>query len=129
MLVNISAATAYDSLGESGLLHALNEPECAGVFTNHDLISTLNNVINQAPTVRVVIYDGQPKESDLQKLRSSREGIKVLSLDELRAIGKGKPRPNRLPTPGDISCIMYTSGTTGAPKGVVLKHRQIVAVG
>lgn len=129
MLISIPIATAYDNLGETGLLHALNEPECVGVFTNPELIPVLNNIISQANTVRVVIYDGQPKENDLQKLRSSRDTLKVYSLDEVRALGKGKPKPNRLPAPEDISCIMYTSGTTGAPKGVVLKQRHLVAVG
>jgi fatty-acyl-CoA synthase len=37
-------------------------------------------------------------------------------------------RPDRLPTkiqPEDIFCLLYTSGTTGRPKGVMIPHRQI----
>lgn len=31
------------------------------------------------------------------------------------------------PTPDDIAIIMYTSGSTGIPKGVLLSHRNVCA--
>ena len=30
-------------------------------------------------------------------------------------------------TPDDTACIIYTSGTGGVPKGVMLSHRNIIA--
>ena len=49
---------------------------------------------------------------------------KALSYAE--AIGRVLPDP--LPTrvqPEDVFCLLYTSGTTGQPKGVMIPHRQI----
>ncbi len=55
------------------------------------------------------------------------------TLEDLRAIGRGRDR-DELSTrqaavdPGDAYTIVYTSGTTGPPKGVVLTHRNAMSV-
>lgn len=40
--------------------------------------------------------------------------------------GKNNPTDLTPPTTSDISTIMYTSGTTGEPKGVLLSHANIL---
>ena len=42
--------------------------------------------------------------------------------------GKKYPMDFTPPTKEDISTIMYTSGTTGEPKGVLLTHENITDV-
>ncbi|MDO9599027.1 MAG: AMP-binding protein [Azoarcus sp.] len=37
------------------------------------------------------------------------------------------PQPDAVLVPSDVICLMYTSGTTGQPKGVALTHRGILA--
>ncbi|KIJ61721.1 hypothetical protein HYDPIDRAFT_176879 [Hydnomerulius pinastri MD-312] len=123
-------ATAYDTLGESGLTHSLNEPDCVGVFTNAELLPTLSRVVKNTPSVRLVVYDGEAKATLLEEIRGVREGLVVVSLDELRTTGKAQPLDileSRKPKPEDTALIMYTSGSTGAPKGVVLTHGNVIA--
>ncbi len=49
---------------------------------------------------------------------------RILSYSE--ALRRVRPDlPSNRPHPEDIFCLLYTSGTTGRPKGVMIPHRQI----
>ena len=52
----------------------------------------------------------------------------VLWQDEVRDLGRGKPSIEHLhPKSSDLRCTTYTSGSTGAPKGVLVIHSMIVS--
>ncbi len=40
--------------------------------------------------------------------------------------GKSNQDPRQLIAPGDLACVLYTSGTTGQPKGVMQNHRHLL---
>ena len=57
----------------------------------------------------------------------------MMSFTQLLESGKSHPLPASelpsRPTSDDLHCIMYTSGSTGPPKGVLLTHGNIIAGG
>jgi long-chain acyl-CoA synthetase len=128
---SIPIVTAYDSLGPDGLKHSLRQTSSKAIFIDPNLLSTLASVVGDAPDIQHIIYNTLPESKslskDIESLKSKRSSLNVLSIDELRKAGADKPVEAKPPTPDDICCIMYTSGSTGPPKGVILKHRQVVA--
>jgi acyl-CoA synthetase (AMP-forming)/AMP-acid ligase II len=56
--------------------------------------------------------------TDYAEMLGPVEGVEVIDVGAL----DGTPRPMPVVEPDDLSEIMFTSGTTGAPKGAMLRH-------
>lgn len=121
------------------------------VFCGEGQVGLVGKVIGRAERVRWVIYDGGERvdrvgqglavfvrkadveEDAVEGIRSvlhERDG-RVLSLSELKELGQSNLKSaddmGAKPSPDDLFCIMYTSGSTGPPKGVLLTHGNVIA--
>lgn len=122
--------TAYDTLGEEGLKHSLQQTNAKAIFLDPQLLTKLINPLKTAKDIQHVIYndvDKEVKQSDIEKLKGEHPHLTIRGFTELQKLGADSPIDPTPPSPEDLCCIMYTSGSTGTPKGVLLKHKNVVA--
>ncbi|KAK9768641.1 long-chain fatty acid-CoA ligase [Basidiobolus ranarum] len=124
---SLVVVTAYDTLGEDGVLHAVNEGEISVMFTTAELLKTTSNVASKASSLKHVIYMEDAPTETFNNFKDANPTIELHSFDQIKELGVQYPANHQPPKPEDLACIMYTSGTTGAPKGVMLTHANIVA--
>jgi long-chain acyl-CoA synthetase len=136
MSQSLYTVSLYDTLGPDTTEYIINHSSLAAVATSLAHIPTLLKLAPRCPTLKIIVsldplssgteLPGNSK-ADLLNALASDAGIQVIYIRDVEALGEASPRPYNVPQPEDIITINYTSGTTGAPKGVVLTHRNAVA--
>lgn len=122
--------TAYDTLGEEGLKHSMQQSGSQAIFLDGTLLKKLIKPLNELKQVKHVIYNKEApefNEGDVQKLKDAHPSITITEYDAFVKLGEEHMVDPVPPTREDLCCIMYTSGSTGAPKGVLLKHKNVIA--
>lgn len=123
---NNPVVTIYATLGEEGAQHGINQTNAVCVFTDARLLQVLVKILPSCPSVKHIVIMGAFNTKLEEKLRTY--NVTLNSIYQLIQKGKHDFLPSSEPKPEDTCVIMYTSGTTGNPKGVVIKHSNICAV-
>jgi long-chain acyl-CoA synthetase len=116
---------AYTTNTPENHAYLLNHSGAAAAFVSTDrLAARLLPAVGRAPALKLVV--------SMEQLRAVDQlSVPVLSWAEALALGEQSAAPNADPATtlahDDLACFIYTSGTGGNPKGVMLSHGNILA--
>ena len=114
------------------LSYILSFAECKTVVTeNKILFNRILECKNELPALQNIIIIN-PSDSDLSNPKAT--GLNIFSYDEILSKGNNfrQNNPNKIEeimlsgTEDDSATIIFTSGTTGTPKGVELTHKNFL---
>ncbi|KAF2676481.1 acetyl-CoA synthetase-like protein [Lentithecium fluviatile CBS 122367] len=124
---SLTIVTAYDTLGLDGLRSSLRQTSSRAIFLDAALLPSLAKVLPDIPSLEFVVLNDASAADAPDTPRDLFHKIHLLSCDQLKQLGQKTPAEHVPPRPEDLACVMYTSGTSGAPKGVTILHSAIAA--
>lgn len=111
----------YDTLGAGAVDYIIDHAEIDVVFIQDKKIKEIlsPNCKSAKRLKALVVFTSATSE---QIKEADHIGTKIYSWTDFLKVGSDNPHQPCPPKPNDICTIMYTSGTSGQPKGVMLTH-------
>ncbi|KAI8643178.1 hypothetical protein BD408DRAFT_365393 [Parasitella parasitica] len=126
----------YDTLGPDTVEFVVNHAELETVVCSGDHIADLLKLRHKLPNLKTIIsmdtieevaHPGVASKSEIIKAWAAEKNVNLVDFNFIEELGKKNRRTYNYPNAEDLACIMYTSGTTGMPKGAMLTHGNFVS--
>lgn len=132
MTHNIAVATSYATLGIASIDKVVKQGGVTAVVCNRSSVEEVKKMSPEWSSVKAIIYTdtGATLEERGAKVApvAGGEGPKVVSFDEVLQLGNSKPSEPVKAKPSSVAVIMYTSGSTGDPKGVMVTQANLLSM-
>ena len=123
---NVTLVTLYTNLGEDGVVYGINQTKVEVILTSQELLPMLAKMLPQLPSLKTIIFFENPTKKQLVPAASSvGDNRRLVAFSELLDLGKTSSMALSPPSADDVAIIMYTSGSTGNPKGAILTHKNL----
>jgi long-chain acyl-CoA synthetase len=134
----------YDTLGDDAVRYVLAHSQASVVACDADKLAALAAAVaagrthaaetaappspgDEAPAVTTIAVWGDVTDAALDHAAAT-AGVAVVRFAAFEAAGAAAPpAPPGAATRADVCTVMYTSGTTGNPKGVMVTHGGLIA--
>lgn len=120
------SVAVYDTLGEEHRPYVVGQSEVKALVSTSALFDNVLALAPQCPALKYVILTDPVSPAHKQSAESV--NLSVLEFSEVERLGKENFTDPVPPEPTDLAILMYTSGTTSQPKGVMLTHGNVIAV-
>ncbi|OAY56365.1 long chain acyl-CoA synthetase 4 [Manihot esculenta] len=117
----------YDTLGAGAVEYIICHAEVSIAFVEEKKIAELLKTFpNSTQYMKTIVSFG--KVAPEQREEIEKFGLAIYSWEEFLELGEDKQYDLPVKKKSDICTIMYTSGTTGDPKGVMISNDNIVTI-